>query len=87
MVAKEQVDLDQPGMVLVESFSGSFLHEAVGRGIAFLLLAEPQAQQDAQPVRFQSQDRVAPREEENFFRPRLTNPRKLLEGFLRLGEG
>src|SRR5262249_47247488 len=62
------------------------LNESVGRGVAFLLLPEPQAQQDTQPIRVESQDRIGLAEEENLFRPRLTNPRKLLKGFLGLGE-
>src|SRR5579871_6266454 len=55
---------DQPGVILVESLFDSLLNEAVGRGVAFLLLPEPQAQQHTQPIRLQSQDRIGLAEEE-----------------------
>ena len=79
--------LNQPGVVLVESAFDCFLNEAVSRGVTFLFLPEPQGQQDTQPIRLQSQDRVASGEKENLLGPRLTNARKFLEGFLRLGKG
>jgi hypothetical protein len=84
VAAKEQVGLDQPGAVFVESFSGSLLNEAVGRGVTFLLFPKPQAQQDTQPVRFQSQHGIGPAEEKNLLCTRLTNPWKLLECFFGL---
>src|SRR5262249_30014999 len=86
VMAKEQVGLDQPGAILVQSFFDGFLNEAVGRGVAFLLLPEPQAQQDTQPIRLQSQDRVGLAEKKNLFCPRLANARKPLEGFPGLGD-
>src|SRR5262249_51450592 len=58
VLAKQQVGLDQPGVVLVESFFDSFLHEAISRGVTFRFFPEPQAQQDTQPVRLQSQNRI-----------------------------
>src|SRR5215472_18886864 len=65
MKTKEQMGFDQPGVVIVDPFAGSLLHKPVGRGVAFLLLSEPQAQQDTQPIRLQGKYGVGPTEEEN----------------------
>jgi hypothetical protein len=84
MTAKKQMGRKQPGAVLVDSGHGGTLNEAAGCRVAFLLLAKSQAHERTQTIRFQSQDRVAPGEKKNLFRPRLPNPRKFLQSFLRL---
>src|SRR5262249_60266247 len=86
MKRKEQMGFDQPWVVFFDPFAASPLPKPVGRGVAFLLLSEPQAQQDTQPIRLQGKYGVGAGEEENLLGSRLSDPRKLHEGFFRLGE-
>src|SRR2546422_679584 len=65
VLTQEQMRVDQPGEILFELRSDRFLHRSISRAVIFLLFTKTQSQQDAQPVRLQSENRIHASKQEN----------------------
>src|SRR2546423_14365315 len=84
VLTQEQVRVDQPGEILFELSFDSFLHRSISRAVVFLLFTKTQSQQDAQPVRLQSEDSMHTSKQENLLSAGFSYAGKFSQRLFRL---
>ena len=85
VAAQQLVSGDEPLVVIRELVHHGLLHGPVRDGVAVVLFPEAEAQEHAQAIRLQGQDRIAPSEEQNFFGTRLADAGEFLKRPFGLG--